>query len=112
MTLRKGSEFDRAYAEGTVHNGPFFVLRVSGNAVGATRWGFAVGKRQFPKAVERNLLRRRCKSLAMTAESDGYDVVMTVKPGFEGVKFDILAAELRRRILKAMVELERPVAGA
>jgi hypothetical protein len=48
----------------------------------------------------------------MTAESDGYDVVMTVKPGFEGVKFDILAAELRRRILKAMVELGRPVAGA
>jgi hypothetical protein len=48
----------------------------------------------------------------MMVESDGYDVVITVKPGFEGVKFDILAAELRRRILKSIGELGPPVAGA
>jgi hypothetical protein len=47
----------------------------------------------------------------MTVESDAYDVVMTVKLGFEGVRFGVLAAELRRRVLKSVAELERAVAG-
>ena len=50
--LRKGREFDTAYSKGTVTNGPLFVVRVFPNGLGHNRWGFAVGKKLAPSAVD------------------------------------------------------------
>lgn len=61
--LPGGNDFDAVFREGTVINGPFFVLRYRGRTdTDQGRWGIAVGKKLAPRATERNLLRRRLKT--------------------------------------------------
>lgn len=80
--LRKGREFDTAYAKGTVYSGPLLVVRVFPNGLGLTRWGFAVGKRLARRATERNRMRRRMRELARTLPvRPGYDIVVTARAG-------------------------------
>jgi ribonuclease P protein component len=80
--LRKGREFDAAYAKGTVYPGPLLVVRVMPNGLETTRWGFAVGKRLVKQAAHRNRLRRRLRELARTLPVRlGFDVVVTARAG-------------------------------
>ncbi len=80
--LRKGREFDTAYAKGTVYSGPLLAVRVVANDLELTRWGFAVGKRLAKKATERNRMRRRLRELARTLPvRSGYDIVVTARAG-------------------------------
>lgn len=80
--LRKGREFDTAYAKGTVFSGPLLVVRVMPNGLEWTRWGFAVGKRLAKLATERNRTRRRLRELARTLRvRPGYDIVVTARAG-------------------------------
>lgn len=80
--LRKGREFDAAYAKGTVYSGPLLVVRSLPNGLETTRWGFAVGKRLVKRAAARNRLRRRLRELARALPvRPGYDVVVTARAG-------------------------------
>ena len=75
--LRKGREFDTAYAEGTVVSGPLLLVRCRPNDVGRTRWGFAVGKRLTKLATERNRTRRRLREVASRIDVvEGFDVIV------------------------------------
>ena len=101
--LRKGPEFDGVYREGTVLNGPLFVLRVRANTKETNRWGFAVGKRLAPKAVERNLVRRRLREAARQIESlaapvgeAGVDVILTAKSQCLRASVQAMVTELSR----------------
>lgn len=80
--LRKGREFDTAYAKGTVVSGPLLVVRVLPNSLDRTRWGFAVGKRLAKHATLRNRTRRRLREIARTLPvASGYDVIVTARNG-------------------------------
>jgi ribonuclease P protein component len=78
--LRKGSEFDTAYSEGTVIGGPLVVLRVLPNLLGHPRWGFAVGKKIAPKATVRNRVKRLMKEAARVSAFPGSaDIIVTAR---------------------------------
>ena len=79
--LRKGREFDRVYAEGTVVGGPLFVVRLAANQLSEARWGFAVGKKLAPKSVVRNRVRRRLREAARESGfPGGRDYIVTARP--------------------------------
>ena len=108
--LRKGPEFDVVYREGTVVNGPLFVLRMRTNEVGHERWGFAVGKKLAPRAVDRNALRRRlreaARSFASNAEqvrplSGGVDIIVTARAPLAGANYNQIRLELARQFERA-----------
>lgn len=107
-TLRKGDEFDTAYQKGTVHNGPFLVVRWRANGCADARWGFAVGKRIAKSAVVRNRVRRRLKASAQSlAVRPGYDVVVTARARALVTPQAELRAQLKRQLRRAGVLEER-----
>lgn len=101
-TLRKGDEFDTAYREGTVVNGPFLVVRWRANGEADSRWGFAVGKRIAKSAVVRNRVRRRLKEAARSSSvRAGYDVVVTARTRALGAPQAELQEQLARQLRRA-----------
>ena len=97
--LRKGREFDRVYAEGTVLNGPLFVVRAVPNGLEQARWGFAVGKKLAPRAVVRNRTRRRLREAARSGSAVlGWDIVVTARGRVLDADFSQVVREMRRAI--------------
>lgn len=79
--LRKGTEFDRVYREGTVISGPLLVVRISSNDLAHPRWGFAVGKRIAPHASARNRAKRVLREAARGLDIQGsWDCIVTARP--------------------------------
>lgn len=100
--LRKGREFDLVYSEGTVIGGPLFVVRFRANASEANRWGFAVGKKMAPKAVDRNRVRRQLREAARHLDvATGYDLVVTARPSILNARFASIRTELERSLARA-----------
>ncbi|MFQ5381867.1 MAG: ribonuclease P protein component [Dehalococcoidia bacterium] len=58
------SQFDPLFRRATVVPGRFLLLRVARSSDGTTRWGFAVSRRSFGSAVDRNRIRRRLRAAA------------------------------------------------
>lgn len=78
--LRKRTEFDRVFREGTVIGGPLLAVRLVPTASTCTRWGFTVGKRVAKKATVRNRVRRRLREAARAIPlAGGYDIVVTAR---------------------------------
>ena len=104
--LRKGREFDSAYSEGTVFNGPFFVVRVLPNDLGMERYGFAVGKRLAPSSVVRNRTRRRLREAVREVragtEPGSADVIITAKARVLGASYRELVGEIGRQLERAL----------
>lgn len=100
--LRKGTEFDQVYSEGTVINGPLVVLRVRPNEVGYARWGFAVGKKIAPLSTTRNLVRRRMREAVRSMGwNESQDVVVTARKEAIVADFASLRAAIERGLRKA-----------
>lgn len=100
--LKKGTEFDTAYREGTVVSGPLVVIRHRGNDLGVTRWGFAVGKRLAKAAVERNHTRRRLREAArVLGVAPGHDIIVTARGGALRAPFGELSEALERGLRRA-----------
>ena len=105
--LRKGREFDRVYSEGTVFNGPLFVVRVVPNGLEESRWGFAVGKKLAPKAVVRNRTRRRLREgVRSTGAPGGLDSVVTARGRLLEATFAQIRDEFAR-LVGPLKELRR-----
>ena len=105
--LRKGTEFDTVYAKGAVFSGPLLVLRAHAHGSGATRWGFAVGKRISKKAVVRNRIRRRLKEASRALPVlDGSDIVVTARQGAMDASFEELAGALEKGLRRARLLAE------
>lgn len=98
--LRKGREFDSVYSEGTVIGGPLFVLRVRPNGAGSPRWGFAVGKKLAPHAVERNTVRRRLRAAVRLVGPGDHDFILTARPKLLDASFAEIVVQLRRSLAR------------
>ncbi|MEI7555310.1 ribonuclease P protein component [Candidatus Chlorohelix sp.] len=75
--LKKGREFQRVRATGKSWSHPLLVLVVTGNQLGVTKHGFAVGKR-FGKAHARNRIKREIREAVRVRQAGlkiGYDLV-------------------------------------
>ena len=111
--LRKGAQFDDTYAKGTVVSGPLLILRFRANSVGTVRWGFAVGKRLAPHAVDRNRTKRRLTEAALGmvelprsgrgGETGGFDLIVTCRGRSIEASQRELAEALRRCLERAGV---------
>jgi ribonuclease P protein component len=106
--LPGGTAFDAVFREGTVLNSPFFVVRFRPNDGEGPRWGVAVGKKLAPKAVDRNYLRRRIKSMAEKLDPGALDVVVVAKAGMLRADY----AELERTLAKLASRMRRDGARA
>lgn len=101
--LRKGAEFDTAYAQGTVSSGPLFVVRTYDGGAEASRWGFAVGKKLAPRAVDRNRMRRKMREAARRCVLETpLDVIVTAKAPALGASYGevcrAMESELQRSV--------------
>lgn len=100
--LRKGTQFDTVYREGTATSGPLVVLRVVPNGIAVTRWGFAVGKRLEKRAVKRNRMRRRLREAARSLPVvAGCDIVVTARQGASPASYWDLRQALARQLERA-----------
>ncbi|MGE0653665.1 MAG: ribonuclease P protein component [Alphaproteobacteria bacterium] len=100
--LRKGAEFDTVFDRGTASSGPLFVVRVLARPEGGLRVGYAVGKRLFPKATDRNRVRRRLREAVRSADlPDGVDVILVARGGAARAAFSELVAGVRREFQRA-----------
>jgi ribonuclease P protein component len=100
--LRRGTEFDSAYSQGTVLSGPLLTIRYSPNESGVTRWGFAVGKRLAKDSVDRNRIRRRLREAArQLAVAEGHDIIVTARLGSLEASFADLRRLLAARLARA-----------
>jgi ribonuclease P protein component len=100
--LHKGGEFDTAYREGTVVNGPLLVVRHRPNGRKDVRWGFAVGKKLAKRAVDRNRVKRRLRAAASSLELvPGHDIVVTARGGAVEARYEALAQALEARLRRA-----------
>jgi ribonuclease P protein component len=102
--LRRGREFDTAFADGSVTGGPLVAVRCRRNEAGVTRWGFAVGKRLAKNAVDRNRLRRRLREAARALDvAEGYDMVVVARAGSLEASFAVLRQALEGRLRRVGV---------
>ena len=98
-SLPKGAAFDLAYAKGSVKAGPFFVVRTLPNVSGEARWGFAVGKKQWRKATDRNRVRMRLRVVARRISgAPGADIVITARARADRASLDELSVALRQQL--------------
>ena len=100
--LRKGTEFDTVYQKGTVTGGPLLALRRLPNGAACSRWGFAVGKRLWKRAVTRNRIKRRLKEAVRSLPVvPGFDFVVTARAGAGEASFQDLRAALAKLLRRA-----------
>lgn len=100
--LRKGTEFDSVYSEGTFVGGALLVLRYRANAGEVPRWGFAVGKRLARQSARRNRVRRRLREAAQTFVLDrAVDIVVTARKGAVEASYLQLRASLGAGLVRA-----------
>jgi ribonuclease P protein component len=77
--LSRKDEFAAVYSEGQSWTNDLVALRVLPNSLGASRCGFAVGKR-LGGAVVRNRLRRRLREIVRQLPiSEGWDIVIIAR---------------------------------
>lgn len=98
--LRKGREFDSAFEGGITQVGPLFVVRtLERSGTSAVRWGFAVGKKLAPGAVERNAIRRRMRAACDALDvATGRDIVIVARGRSRTASVAEMLASLRRQL--------------
>jgi ribonuclease P protein component len=103
--LRKGPEFERVFKEGVAVGGPFLLLRHAPNGLAYSRWGFAVGKKAVPDAVDRNRVRRQLKAAAQalgeSGPGAGADIVVILRPAGVGKTYAELCRDLESVLRRA-----------
>ena len=107
--IRRRSDYQKAYREGTRVNGRLMTLYLLPNGLEVGRLGVAATRR-FGGAVERNRAKRRIRELFRTRQDlvAGFDIVVVPKRGFA----EASGADLERDYLGALVRAaHRPGPG-
>ncbi len=100
--LRKGREFDTVYQEGTVTNGPLFVVRARPSPNEEWRLGVAVGKKIAPKATERNRVKRRIReAVRQVGAPREFDYIVNAKRPALTAAYSAMVSELSTALAKA-----------
>jgi ribonuclease P protein component len=102
--LKKKNDFDRITKRGKAFSGNFFVMKVLKNNTKETRFGFVVSRKTLKKAVERNKIKRRLRSILknkIPETKKGYDVVFFAKKGIEKTEFKKLKETVEEFLKKA-----------
>ena len=108
--LRKSRDFERVLKQGTRRANRLLVLGTFPNDLGQTRYGFSVGRR-IGKAVQRNLIKRRLRSIAGELSGrEGWDIVVIARKTVSHARYIDLKLALRD-LLKSAGLIERCIAS-
>jgi len=101
--LRNTTDFKRVRATGKAYTHPFFVLLVAEGESNHSRFGISV-QRKFGSAVERNLVKRRVRSI-VTPWMDGnervWDGILIIKNQAGHAEYNQLQEALASLFIKA-----------
>ncbi|MFH1308467.1 MAG: ribonuclease P protein component [Patescibacteria group bacterium] len=79
--LKKKTDFDSVYKKGYTIAGKLVFLKVLKNKTQNSRFGFIVSKKVSKKAVIRNKIKRRLRSIVKNIDiKNGIDVIITTNP--------------------------------
>jgi ribonuclease P protein component len=99
--LRRRADFDRVFQHGRHNGGKLLSVRSVKNQQPLTRFAFAIPKR-VGGAVVRNRVRRRLREIIRTYTlTEGFDVVISVRPEATKARFAHLRAELTTLMTRA-----------
>jgi ribonuclease P protein component len=104
LRLTRPEDFRAAAREGKRWRGPLITLAARPNGLPHSRYGFAVGKRVDKRAVARNRVKRRLREatrLMLPQLADGFDVVISARPGAAEATYQALDAALRDLMQRA-----------
>ena len=102
--LKKKKDFEKILEKGKGYKEDFLYIKVIGNNLKNSRFGFIVSKKFSKKAVVRNKIRRRLRGLIKIKLSNlkkGIDAAITVGPGLEISDFQDLEEKISRLFKKA-----------
>ena len=92
--MRRRADFVRVFQQGRHHSGRLLQVRSVPNQAPLTRFAFAIPKR-VGVAVVRNRIRRRLREVLRASNlTEGYDLVISVRPEAARSTFDMLREEL------------------
>lgn len=101
--LRNTTDFKRVRATGKAYTHPFFVLLVSEGESNHSRLGISV-QRKYGTAVERNLAKRRVRSIAtpwMDAGDKMWDGIVIIKNQAGHAEYNQMQEALANLFIKA-----------
>jgi len=108
--LKKKKDFESVFKNGQGCKEDFLYLKFFKNSRDISRFGFIVSKKFSNKAVIRNKIRRRLRSLVnlvLPKIKKGIDVVIIVRPGLDITDFWELEDKINKLFKKAgITELE------
>jgi ribonuclease P protein component len=96
-------DFKRVYHRGSFFGTSLFSLNFLPNRTQNSRLGFVISKKVEPKAVKRNLIKRRFRAAAARLYDSlpsGYDVVVNIKPKAKEVEFKAIEQEIKNAFTK------------
>lgn len=91
--LTKKNDFDAVFEKGKGMKKDFLAFRLMKNTLRYSRFGFIVSKKVSLKAVDRNLIKRRLRSIISKRIDDiktPADVIIVVLPAAQNKTFDAL----------------------
>ena len=101
--LAKRKDFETVYKKGRSWANNLLVLRALPNEVGASRYGFAVGKR-LGGAVIRNRVKRRLREGArLTPVKDGWDIVLIARQHAVDTDYHTLKRAMEELLARAQL---------
>jgi ribonuclease P protein component len=101
--LRRRADFDRVFQRGRHNSARLMAVRSIANEGPLTRFAFAIPKR-VGNAVVRNKIRRRLREvLRFLPLTEGFDVVISVRPPAAEATFFMLKTELTMLLRRSRV---------
>lgn len=104
--LTKRTDFQKVYRSRSSASLPGLLLKWAPNGLALVRIGFSVEKKIFPKAVERNLAKRRLREAVrplLKESASGTDAAIIVRNRKAVTDFSHLAADLRKLFVSARI---------
>lgn len=104
--LKKKKDFERVLKKGKGYKEDFLYLKIIRNNLKNSRFGFIVSNKFSKKAVVRNKIKRRLKSLTkikLSRIEKGIDGVIIVRPGLEINDFWELEEKINKLFEKAKI---------
>ena len=100
------SAFARVLRSGCRHEGEYLQLVSAAAAADGGRFGFVIGRKALPRAVDRNRVRRLLRVVLRDARCavERFDVILRLKRGAPRAEFPLVAAEATRLLAAVATE--------
>ncbi|MDR0674893.1 MAG: ribonuclease P protein component [Mycoplasmataceae bacterium] len=85
--LKKTTDFAAIIKKHEVFNNVIFKIRARPNCLNQLRFGLAVNKKNFPKAVTRNLIKRQLRQIIQRVQPKSIDMIVIVKSNYINNKY-------------------------